>query len=295
MLTLTLKLTFCIQHTKTMNDEILVIIRHKLGRKRLLKRAISSVGNQTYKKVRVIILSMNFDKGNLEYCSFLNTIIEKDYEIIDNDNLGSYLISSQSKFMCFLDDDDSWAPEYLSRLISLLTKTSVEYPSVRAVASHTNKVREVSESNRIIINETQPLNHYLSVGPLDFDVIYYKNSVPLSSCVFFKESVKEIITNHQVNSPSFSWPFIIDYLSKYDLWIVPEALSFYHFREDNDFEFGNYSVIKSQESDIEYKIKINNMLRREKNSPLLNIILESLFNKSKFHRIVTLSDKIGKV
>lgn len=278
-----------------MNDEILVIIRHKFGRKRFLKRAISSVDNQTYKNVQVVILCMNFDKDDSEYQKFLNTIIVKDALITNSDNFENYLKNSQSKFLCFLDDDDSWAPEYLSRLISLLNKTAVKYPSVQAIASHTNKVKEVSESNRIIINDTQPWNHYLSVGPVEFDTIYYKNSVPLSSCIFFKETAQEIITNHNIDSPVFSWPFIIDFLSKHDLWIVPEALSFYHFREENDFEFGNHSIINSQESEIEYKIKINSMMRRENKTALLNAILEKILNKTKFHRIASISEKIDRV
>ena len=278
-----------------MNDEILVIVRHKFGRKRLLKRAINSVGNQTYKNIRVIILRMDVHKSTPEYDEFLDTIIDKKNQVISNDELGDYLNNSQAKFLCFLDDDDSWAPEYLSRLISILAKTSEKYPSVQAVASHANKVREVSEGNRIIINETQPWNHYLSVGPVEFDVIYYKNSIPLSSCVFFKETVQEIINNHQVNSPAFSWPFIIEFLSKHDLWIIPEALSFYHFREENDFEFGNYSVINSEKSDIEYKIKLNSMMRRENKTTLLNSILEKLLNKTKFHRIASITNKIDRV
>jgi len=278
-----------------MNDEILIIIRHKFGRKRLLKRAISSVDNQTYKNIRVVVLRMNFDEDNLKYNEFLDTIIEKKTQVISKDELESYLINSQSKFMCFLDDDDSWAPEFLSRLIGLLTKTSEKYPSVRAIASHTNKVREVSEGNRIIINETQPWNHYLSVGPVEFDVIYYKNSIPLSSCIFFKETAQEIISNHSVDSPALSWPFILDFISKHDLWVVPEALSFYHFREENDFEFGNYSVISSEESDIEYKVKINSMMRRENKNSLLNAILDKLLNKTKFHRIASITNKIDRV
>ncbi|ECG9460486.1 glycosyltransferase family 2 protein, partial [Salmonella enterica] len=199
---------------------------------------------------------------------------------------------SKSNYLCFIDDDDSWAPEYVSRLLSLLANIQSTYSSVNAISCHTNKVTEVAENNRIIINTTQPWNHYLNAGPVSFDVIYYMNSIPLSSCLFDKNSVMDVIENHKLSSPAFFWPFFIHYLAKNDVWILPEALAFYHFRENDDFEFGNYTVINNESFDIECKIAENKMMRSTDDSSLLNVLLANIANNSLFHKISYIENKI---
>lgn len=95
----------------------------------------------------------------------------------------------------------------MSRLLSVLANIQSTYSSVNAIACHTNKVAEIAENNRIIINSTQPWNHYLNAGPVSFDVIYYRNSIPLSSCLFDKNSVIDVIESHKLSSPAFSGLF----------------------------------------------------------------------------------------
>lgn len=276
-----------------MNKDILIIVRHKLERNRLLMRALHSISEQTYTHKKCVIYCADFDKDNPESSVYLSQL-EKDYTIISNmKELHEKINQDDHGFICFLDDDDSWAPEYLARLISILNKTHKTFPSVRAITCHTNKVKEICEGNRVIIDNTTPWNHYLETGPVDFDVIHYINSIPLSSCIFMKESIVDILPNHNPGSPAFGWPLLIEYLSENDIWILPEALSFYHFREENDHEYGNYSIIKSNHFEIEYKININNMMRRKDNKTLLNLILNKIVNKTNFYRISELEKKIN--
>jgi len=276
-----------------MNKDVLVIIRHKLGRKRLLKRSFDSVSNQTFINKSVVIFCMDFKKEESSKHDYLS-IIDSSVNFIDsNQDLAEYVKDSSAEMVCFLDDDDSWAPEYLSRLLSMLIKTNSSYVSVKGISCHTNKVNEICEGNRIIINDTQPWNHYLNVGPLDFDAIHYANSVPLSSCVFFKNSISDLLLSHEVNSPSFSWPFLIEFLSKNDIWILPEALSFYHFREKNDNELGNYSLVDADEFSIKLKVKLNNLMRRNGNTDFLTLLLNTILNKTNFHRIASVDRRVN--
>lgn len=130
------------------------------------------------------------------------------YSVIYDENcIFNAIKMSESNYLCFMDDDDSWAPEYVSRLLSVLANIQSTYSSVNAIACHTNKVAEIAENNRIIINSTQPWNHYLNAGPVSFDVIYYRNSIPLSSCLFDKNSVIDVIESHKLSSPAFSGLF----------------------------------------------------------------------------------------
>ncbi|EDJ0415194.1 glycosyltransferase family 2 protein, partial [Salmonella enterica subsp. houtenae] len=256
-----------------MEKSLLVIVRHKPGRTRLLMRALKSINDQTFKKINIVIFCMGEELKRHHVDDFYLKELSSIYTIIyDENRIFDTIKMSKSNYLCFIDDDDSWAPEYVSRLLSLLANIQSTYSSVNAISCHTNKVTEVAENNRIIINTTQPWNHYLNAGPVSFDVIYYRNSIPLSSCLFDKNSVMDVIENHKLSSPAFFWPFFIHYLAKNDVWILPEALAFYHFRENDDFEFGNYTVINNESFDIECKIAENKMMRSTDDSSLLNVL-----------------------
>ncbi|EPG8841406.1 TPA: glycosyltransferase family A protein [Klebsiella pneumoniae] len=278
-------------------EKILTIVRHKPGRFRFLLRALHSVYNQTSKEVKVAIYCMGAeqDLSKDEY-SYINTIQEKyNLSLIPfNQDVSEIIKKSDCEYICFLDDDDTWAPEYLSRISSTLTATRLKYPSINAIACHSNKVVEVAERNRIIINTTSPWNHYLAVGPLSFDVIHYKNSLPISSCFFVKNSIFNIINKHNFSSPSFFWPFLIDYLSQNDLWILPEPLAFYHFRENTDFKYGNFTEINREECEIDYRLMINNMMRDSKNSTLLNTLLSNLTNSNMVYKLSNIENKLNE-
>jgi len=275
-----------------MSEEVIIIIRHKKGRKRLLKRSLDSVKNQTYENISLSVLCMDFSKNDLKDNSYLSELNFDFSSLINIEDLLCFLQKSHAKFLCFLDDDDSWAPEYISRLISVLIKTNNKYSQVNAISCHSNKVNEICEGNRIIINDTQPWNHYIPTGPIDFDLLYYINSIPLSSCVFFKKIAVDLLYNHNVNSPVFFWPFIIDFLSKYDLWVINEPLSFYHFRENLDYEFGNYSIINNEILEIDYTLKLRSLMRNNSNSLLLNSLLYKIINKNIHHKLSYIEDKI---
>ena len=164
-----------------MDEQVLVILRHKLGRKRLLKRAIKSVSDQTHTEKKLLILCMDFTKEECTDTNYLLPLTQENEFFYTQSALQERIENSGANFVCFLDDDDSWAPEYLSRLVGIMKDTNSSFSSVKGISCHVNKVNEVCEDNRIIINNTQPWNHYLAAGPLDFDALHYKNSIPLSS------------------------------------------------------------------------------------------------------------------
>ncbi|EAM6936735.1 glycosyltransferase family 2 protein, partial [Salmonella enterica] len=177
-----------------MEKSLLVIVRHKPGRTRLLMRALQSINDQTFKKINIIIFCMEEELKCHNVDDFYLKELSNIYSVIyDESCIFNAIKMSESNYLCFMDDDDSWAPEYVSRLLSVLANIQSTYSSVNAIACHTNKVAEIAENNRIIINSTQPWNHYLNAGPVSFDVIYYRNSIPLSSCLFDKNSVIDMI------------------------------------------------------------------------------------------------------
>lgn len=275
-----------------MKSKVLVIIRHFGNRKRLLLRALQSVENQTYKNHEVYILSMssstddNLKKGLLH--PNVHTIFSDQHAVFFAE-----MQSSSADKIAFLDDDDTWAPEFLTRLISVYENRMQGLNAVKAICCHVNKVNEVSEGNRIIINTTLPFNHYLPTGPINFDALYYKNSIPISSVIFSKDEFLVVAKEHNVFNPAFYWVFLIDFISAYDLWLVPESMSYYHFRDANDSYVGNYSILQDASNEFEFTLNLHGLMRRKDNTQLLNMLLNMLVNKTKHHRLTYLENKIN--
>lgn len=151
-----------------MEKSLLVIVRHKPGRTRLLMRALQSINDQTFKKINIIIFCMEEELKCHNVDDFYLKELSNIYSVIyDESCIFNAIKMSESNYLCFMDDDDSWAPEYVSRLLSVLANIQSTYSSVNAIACHTNKVAEIAENNRIIINSTQPCLQRVGPDVLD--------------------------------------------------------------------------------------------------------------------------------
>lgn len=90
----------------------------------MLKRAIKSVQRQTYNNIELIIVDDGSDKETVDYLSNLKAI---KFTLLSNKqakgacharNLG--IAQAKGKFVAFLDDDDEWLPNKISKQIELL-------------------------------------------------------------------------------------------------------------------------------------------------------------------------------
>ncbi|CAI2458835.1 Glycosyl transferase family 2 [Serratia liquefaciens] len=275
-----------------MKGSVAIILRHHETRKRLLLRALESVKNQSYQNYKVFIMTNGSGiPSDIEELVFISES-DKIHAVSSQEELIKTLHSFPFEYACFLDDDDTWAPEYLSRCISVFEKSKVRYPSVGAVASHVNKVYEIAEGNRIKIDRTEPWNHYFSVGPVNIDALYYRNSIPASSCIFDFSAFISTVVSHNIMEPAFFWVFLISFMSKNDVWIVPESLSFYHFRREDDFNLGNYSIIHAEEYGFSSKVILNSIARNTSDDYTCRFISNFIFNETMFHRIASIENKI---
>lgn len=89
----------------------------------LMKKALESVLDQTYKNIECIIVNDNSTDGTKEY---LSTINDKRVKVINigsgETKGGNYarnrgIDASQGKYIAFLDDDDVWIPEKIEKQV----------------------------------------------------------------------------------------------------------------------------------------------------------------------------------
>lgn len=98
------------------------------GRLELLKKAIESVVNQSYKQIELIVVDDCSEDGTREWMSSqsiynLNYIyIEKERSKGGNHARNIGIAASHGEFIAFLDDDDLWAPEKIEKQVEVIEK-----------------------------------------------------------------------------------------------------------------------------------------------------------------------------
>ncbi|MBP3817231.1 MAG: glycosyltransferase family 2 protein [Butyrivibrio sp.] len=101
-----------------------IIITH--NRCEMLKRAVNSVINQTYKNIELIVVDDASDDGTQEYGNEINRIgykyirIEKEESRGGNHARNIGIANSSGTYIAFLDDDDYWMPIKTEKQVSVL-------------------------------------------------------------------------------------------------------------------------------------------------------------------------------
>lgn len=117
-----------------MNDLVSVIIP-TYNRNKLLKRSITSVLNQSYDNIEVIVVD-DYEKNNAQ--SVIEEISDDRVCYVKNPRKGgnaarNFGVSvSKGNFITFLDDDDEYISEKIELQMSLYTKLSnnIQYPII---------------------------------------------------------------------------------------------------------------------------------------------------------------------
>lgn len=196
----------------------------------LLKRAISSVINQTYKNWEAIIID-NYSKDNTQI--FINTIVDKRIKYIQTNNEGIIAKSrnigienSKGKYIAFLDADDWWTKDKLEKsLIYLQQGNLITYHDLIIKGSWKIKIK-----NRKKIISRKLLN------PIDYDLYQNGNGIPNSSVVIDKKILQKI--GGLSENPSLIGA------EDYECWLrvaketnkfckIPESLGYYWIGESN--------------------------------------------------------------
>ena len=138
-------------------EELVSVIIPTYKRKFELKRAIDSVLKQTYKNIEIIVIDDNglgteWNKNVKEVIESYNDT-ERIRYIVNKENLGGAetrnvgIDNAKGKYIAFLDDDDEYYPEKISKQVNLLEKTndkklSLVYCYTESYDENNNKLQE---------------------------------------------------------------------------------------------------------------------------------------------------------
>ena len=144
-----------------MNQELISVIIPVYNVAPYLIESLDSVIQQTYFNLEIIIVDDGSDDGSEAICdlyskmdSRIRVIHQKNRGLSVARNIGLDIMTG--KFVAFLDSDDAYDKNYISKMISAMNRTNADI----VVCSHTNYTTE----GRISINEalkTKYNNDYL--------------------------------------------------------------------------------------------------------------------------------------
>jgi glycosyltransferase involved in cell wall biosynthesis len=250
-------------HTPTLYACVAVITRTK-NRPVLLKRALTSVSQQSFKDLVWVIINDGGERACVEAIADQARTLNVRTVVIHNpQSMGMEAASDKaihavdSEYIIIHDDDDSWHPAFLERTTGYLC----DNPSYGGVVTHSMCVKETIASDTVRVIAQYPFNDWLkSIYLID---ILNVNSFPPISFLYRRAAFAEVGDYDRTLPVLGDWEFNIRFLQKYNIGVLPELLANYHHREQarRDDVYGN-SIIAGIDQHMLYDAVIRNKMLR---------------------------------
>ncbi len=204
----------------------------------LLRRAVESVLHQSYRDWIMVIVN---DGGSPREVDDLVEAYAAEaagrIRVVHNPtSLGMEGASKigidaiESDLLVVHDDDDSWAPEFLTVAIDELQRVQAGFPGVQGVVTYSLKVLETLRGNMVETTSIEPFNDWVPPGLLSLDRMLAGNFIPPISFLFSRKAYEDLGSVYEIIPYLGDWGFLIRFLCRYDVYMVPQFLAFYHWR-----------------------------------------------------------------
>jgi len=253
------------------NPSVGIVTRTK-NRGVLLRRALESVVNQTYENWKLIVVNDGGEKQIVDQLVEKHTDFKDKIMVVHNVvSVGMEAASNlalkelDTDYAVIHDDDDTWSPSFLERLILLIDKEKEVIPAIEGIVCYSNRVLETVRGNSVIIDSIEHYNHWIPAGLVSLDRMLYQNMFPPISFIFSLDKCRELGFFNEELPVLGDWDFHVRFLLNYDILVVPEPMAFYHHRLDATGALGN-TVIAGQNDHLTYRnLLLNKWLRDDLN------------------------------
>ncbi|TSD66485.1 glycosyltransferase family 2 protein [Inquilinus sp. KBS0705] len=182
------------------NLPLVTVIIPTKNRLPLLKNALNSVYQQTYKNLEIIVVDVCSDDGTAEFLKAESkknkiTVCTSDKIVKAGKARNIGIKAATGSLIAFLDDDDEWLPEKLSKQVPIFddSETGMVYSGVQLVNVDQNLTYEV-----------QP-----TVSGYIFNDLLIENKIGTTNTVVLRSSIiKELLFDEDLPARE-----------EYDLWI----------------------------------------------------------------------------
>ncbi|MFO0693987.1 MAG: glycosyltransferase [Polyangiales bacterium] len=248
-----------------MSPRVSIITRTK-NRGLLLRRSVESVLSQTHADWQLVIVNDGGDRSHVDpllleleprlrgRALVVHHETSKGMEAATNAGIRA----SSGELIALLDDDDTWHPDFLKETVGFLDANTDR--SVRGVVSHAAWVKERIEGDVVTELSRTVGNAHVRAVPLV--LVLSHNPFPVHSFVYERGVIDEIGFYREDFPVAGDWQFLIRFVSKYDVGVVPKVLAFYHQRESLlEGQYSN-SIIATNDKLRHYEAKMFNELLR---------------------------------
>lgn len=257
-----------------MQSPLVSIIVRTNNRPDILKTALNSIRNQTYKNIEVILVEDGKNSSEMmvkkEY-SYLNIRYFSTEQKLGRAKVGNIgLKMAKGEYFAFLDDDDEIYPNHLSLLVE------------NALNGGHKVVYSVAEEHQIKVVQRNPYMYKLKRKKIRYrqnfnrTLLYFENYIPIQSVLFSRELYDEMGGFDEALDILEDWDLWVRYTLKTDFYFINEITSNYFvpyksakkLRRDKEFEeykirvqkkFNNYHAdicVGELSKDMEQIIKI---------------------------------------
>jgi len=298
---------YWLKDKKDKKKPLVSVIIPTFNRKRLIKKAIESVLNQSYKNFELIIVDDGSTDGTEGFIKKLSRKNKKIRYIKNKHKKGlpgarnQGIEISKGEFIAFLDSDDEWLKHHLKDSINTLRKYNLDACASLLYEKLDNKIHKVREKHlKKAVDYCNPIskeNFYIFNKKLaEFFIIDKTMLVASADILVLRKSILDKIGSFDeslLTSEDTELSFRL-YLNSNFCWINNHHAIYNRGNEDSLHAFKNKNNISKVKFDnkgwIKARKKIRKFLENNKNLPidnkkcikiLNNMIKEKIKNQSK--------------
>lgn len=204
-------------------SKVSIVIR-TCGRPNVLKHALESIREQSYKNIEVILVEdgINISESSIsENYQDLNIQYYHTKEKVGRSKAGNIGLSKcNGNYINFLDDDDMFYPNHINQLLTAIKENNTK--AAYSIAEESQIVKSNKDTNiekRKIIRYQQPFNKTL---------LFYMNYIPIQSILFSKELYEEAGGFDESLDALEDWDLWVRYSILTDFFYLPEITSKYY-------------------------------------------------------------------
>ncbi len=224
-------------------------------KKDFIKKTLKSIFDQTYKNFEVIFVFDDDDTADIEYIKLLLVKFKKKKFIINKKNLGVArsrnlaIKSSKGKYLAFIDADDIWKKNKLSKQLNFMEKNSHHFSFTSySIINEKDKILKLKKVNFDATYSNLIKSNFIGLSTV---MIKKKTRVKLNFPIlttqedfglWLKLARKGFKLKHLNQTLSF-WRDSKNSLSSSTLTKLKDAFKLYHIHEKKNLISSFFSVI----------------------------------------------------
>lgn len=196
-----------------------IIVRTK-DRPVLLRRALQSIAEQTYRPIEVVLVNDGGCDLDIDQLKGINGNITLNYIRLEKNKGRSYagnvgIENAKGKYVGFLDDDDEIYSDHIMVLVSFLERSDCEI-------AYTDSYMVHQEYNPATCDRCDVRREVVFARDFDYSILVFENYIPLLCLLFTKSILTE----------SSGFDTALDLYEDWDLLIrIGEKYHFSHIRK----------------------------------------------------------------